>query len=108
MKPRFLSIASLLSLLLCVVTAVVWVRSHTTSDLLIWEPHKTSYSAFAERGRFCFRRIMNTGGATAHWRYYAERVVQGARRVPPQSPTLRFGGFWYEKWRLKTQLTKLS
>ena len=97
MRRRLFNLVALLSLLPFLAVAALWVRSHSFSDLVAWEPGRDVYSLWAERGEVCFRQIRHTHGALEEWRHEAVALTPGwARYVPPYADTRRAGGFWWE------------
>jgi len=95
MKKKILRFASDLSVLLCIVTAALWLRSFFISDMVTYAPNHSSYSVFSERGAVCWRWI-GVGGLKPQWLFYSDHVVHGGYRSPPIS-RIRQWGFGIEK-----------
>ena len=49
-KRRLVTPAAAASLVLCVATVALSIRSYWLVDLMIYQPYRTGYSAYAARG----------------------------------------------------------
>ncbi len=102
MRRRILSIASLLSLLLCVATVVLWVRSYFVTDLFF---HLTSWN----NGELTFQRhielrtgrggigVLSIALAKPTWQFSDERIPFH-RSFPPEYPEFRFFSEEHSLW----------
>jgi hypothetical protein len=103
------TLASALSLLLCLATAVLWVRSYSICDLFLW--HGYNRSAFMETGGGQFRveytRMVGDdswrshGGGFEHRTDKADGRLQDGMRMPGEWQYLKGYDFWLvtgERW----------
>jgi len=105
-RRALFALAAAVSLLLCVTLISLWVRSYRISDLFTYEPNKSSYSVYTNRGETGFQRI-DLGDPVHPWRHYLALVDARMRYNPPESPR-RWAGFFIETGFLKTPVYRLN
>jgi hypothetical protein len=100
-KRRLVTLAATVSLLLCVATVASWIRSYWLVDLMICQPHRTGYSAYAARGELGFRLIVQDYETPQTWRYVQREAAKGSWNVPPLSRSRVADGFWWESGNMR-------
>jgi hypothetical protein len=95
MRPRLLKLLTLLSLLLCVATVALWVRSYIRADFVWWHDylsddgqslrHRHSTVASGNGGVWLLRQTITLSGAD-----YATSASAVRAAYPPGNPSLRW------------------
>lgn len=94
MRRRVLDILAMLSALLLVTTAALWVRSYRVWDYWIHDAGRHSYAIRTNCGAVCFRHMTPPPRARPRWSHEAYSASRGFTLRPPISDRRALGFLW--------------
>ena len=94
MRRKLLNLAAALSLLLCVTTVVMWVRSHWRADSLVWVRSGTLIRVRTVPGSVHFAIVFN-GGYSSGWSFTSNPPVSG---IDAEGFSFRHNTAGWDEW----------